>query len=334
MVNDDFIKEIGDLNEFERQREICQEQGLTIIGPVYKSWKPQAKVGGRTLNSPNLKPVSRLEILKETIRFLETHSSVTVRQIYYHLVSIQLINNNKAEYLRIVDNTKKGRLAGLLPFDKIIDDTREAQKTPSWNNIKTIIQAAISQYRSDWWIDQDNYVEVWLEKRSLSRIFYPITNYYDVNLCVGGGYQSWSEVWEAKGRFLRREGKRLVILYFGDLDPSGKDMPRDIKERLETIGIDVEVKEIALTKEDIEEYNLPRNPTKATDTRNRAYREKYGITWGVELDALPPDVLRQKIRDSISDNCDVDGVLSKRQEDESEKDYWLDKINEILENGY
>ncbi len=107
--------------------------------------------------------------------------------------------------------------------------------TPSWESIEDILNAAIDQFRSFWWRDQPYHVEVWLEKRALRRIFYPITNGYDVYLCTGGGYQSWSEVWAARARFLARKGSDLKILYFGDLDPSGKDMPRDIRMPSTTI---------------------------------------------------------------------------------------------------
>ena len=295
---------------------------MEIVGPVYKAWNPQRKVSRRLLNSNKLKHISTYEILMEVLRFVKRYKVVTVRQIYYGLVSQQIINNNKSEYNRVVRIIKRARLAGLLEFDKIIDDTREAQKTPSWDSIEDIINVAIDQYRSNWWVNQDYYVEVWLEKRALSRIFYPITDLYDVYLCVGGGYQSWSEIWEAKKRFEEVGDKPIIILYFGDLDPSGKDMPRDIKERFQTLGIDIRVEEVALTRDDIEQYNLPRNPTKPGDTRKKWYIEKYDITYGVELDALPPDVLRNKIGTAILRYCDVDLLIENMRKDEEDKERW------------
>jgi hypothetical protein len=237
-------------------------------------------------------------------------------------VSQLLINNNLKEYRRVVRIVKRGRLAGLISFDKVVDDTREARKTPSWTNIKKIMDAAVKQYRSDWWADQPYYVEVWLEKRALQRIFYPITNAYDVHLCVGGGYQSWSEVWEARDRFESRGDKKKIILYFGDLDPSGKDMPRDIKARFDTLGIDLHVEEVALIKNDVIQYNLPRNPAKKSDSRKDWYIRKYDIDYGVELDALPPYVLREKIEEAILGFCDLNKLLEKIRKDKEEKAFW------------
>lgn len=321
-------REIGDLGEFEKQVKICRKRSLEIIGPVYKAWRPSTKVSSKTMKSKSLKNVPTLALLTNMISFVKVHEVVTVRQIYYGLVSIQMINNNTSEYNRVVRTVKRARLAGLISFDSIIDDTREAEKTSSWDSIEEIIKAAIEQYRSDWWSDQPYYVEVWLEKRALRRIFYPITDTYDVHLCVGGGYQSWSQVWEARKRFESRAGQKIVILYFGDLDPSGKDMARDIQERFNEIKISVTVKEIALTRKDIERFKLPKNPFKIREGKKRGdprknwYIKKYGIDYGVELDALPPDVLKDKIEEAITNHADLGTLFEKLKQDERDKEKW------------
>lgn len=309
---DDWIKETGDEKLFFKQLDISLDLGLPLLGPVYKPWRPRPKTLGP---------------LKPAVDFVNQYRPVTVRQIYYGLVSRQIIELTEKDYKRMVRIATRARLAGLIPFDAIVDDTRKAEKTPSWEDIQEIMDVAIRQYRSDWWADQDNYVEIWLEKRALRRIFYPITNAYDVHLCVGGGYQSWPEIWEAKKRrFESREGQDIIILYFGDLDPSGKDMPRDIENRFNTLNTPVTMKEIALTREDIEEYNLPRNPMKPKDTRNEWYLRKYGINYAVELDALPPDILREKIEQAILEHVDLDKLLEKRERDEKDRhnmDKWV-----------
>ena len=313
---DEWVKDTGDENLFFEQLNTALQFGLPINGPVYRNWSPRQKI---------------LQLLKPVLELVKVYDLVTVRQIYYRLVVQQIISNALNEYRRVVRVLKRGRLAGFIPFGKVIDDTREAEKTPSWMNIQEIMRAAIRQYRSDWWMDQPNYVEVWLEKRALRRIFYPITNAYDVHLCVGGGYQSWSEVWEAKQRFESRKDQNIIILYFGDLDPSGKDMPRDIEDRLKILKTPITVKEIALTEEDIRQYNLPRNPTKPKDSRNEWFIKKYGITYAVELDALSPDILRKKIREAIKEHVDLDKLMDKRKQDEKERgdmNRWIDYYNQ------
>lgn len=306
----------GNFEELEKQTRISERLGLPFSFPCYKAWRPQTKT---------------LQLLGYAIDFIKRYERVTVRQVYYGLVT-QGLPNTMNNYHKVVRILKRARLSGLIPFDKVIDDTREAKKTPSWDSIEDILRAALYQYRSDWWEDQRVYVEVWLEKRALSRIFYPITNEYDVHLCVGGGYQSWSEIWEAKKRFIQRK-QPIMILYFGDLDPSGKDMPRDIRARFATLGIPVEVFEVALTREDIEQYNLPRNPTKPGDSRNKWFIEKYGIDYAVELDALPPNVLRNKIRAAIETCADIDKLYAHRWQDEYDRDRWTRIINNAKDEG-
>lgn len=322
MAENIVFNELGDIDEFKRQIEIGESLGLNIVGPVYRSWRPSSSLSKKVVTSITLKNISTLDLLLQSQSIISQYGMVTVRQVYYVLVSRQTINNNLSEYRRVIRVLKNGRLAGLIKFDSIIDDTREAEKTPSWESIEDILNAAIDQFRSYWWRDQPYHVEVWLEKRALRRIFYPITNEYDVYLCTGGGYQSWSEVWAARARFLARKGSDLKILYFGDLDPSGKDMPRDIRDRFKTLGFDVDVIEVALTKNDIMEYDLPTNPTKKKDSRQDWYTKKYGINYAVELDALPPKILREKIRDAIEAECDLELLWTKKVNDNIRREFW------------
>ena len=123
------------------------------------------------------------------------------------------------------------------------------------------------------------------------------------------------------------------MLYFGDLDPSGKDMPRDIGNRLATLGLDVRVVEVALTKKDVLDYRLPKNPSKKKDTRKDWYVNKYGIDYAVELDALPPEILEEKIRGSIEVFCDVELLKSKTAEDTLRKKFWEKRIESFRMEG-
>lgn len=305
----EFFEQAGDIDHLTRQTSINKKLGLPTPFPCYRSWRPNKRT---------------TPILKFTINFIEKHHRVTVRQVYYALVSAQMLANTRNSYNRLTRILTRARLSGTVPFNRIVDDTREAEKTPSWHNIEAILNAAVEQYRSDWWENQPYYIEVWLEKRALRRIFLPITNSLDVHLCVGGGYQSWPMVWQAKNRFTQRiaERQRAIILYFGDLDPSGKDMVRDIQARFDLLGIHVEIVEVALTRRDIEQYNLPRNPMKLGDSRNRWFTREYGVNYAVELDALPPDVLKERIEQSIQSYVNIDELNAHLYKDRADKERW------------
>ena len=98
-----------------------------------------------------------------------------------------------------------------------------------------------------------------------------------------------------------RKGQKPIILHFGDHDPSGLDMTRDNRERLDTfVGFgQVKVKRLALNMDQVEQYNPPPNPAKESDARAEGYIAEYGnLSW--ELDALEPTVIGDLIRDEVN----------------------------------
>jgi hypothetical protein len=115
------------------------------------------------------------------------------------------------------------------------------------------------------------------------------------------GYVSASEMWSAARRMEQHlaDAQRPIIFHLGDHDPSGIQMTEDIRNRLNTVfGVEVEVRRIALTMDQVEEYDPPPNPAKETDARFQQYQAAYGDEcW--ELDALNPTTLAELIRTSV-----------------------------------
>ena len=139
---------------------------------------------------------------------------------------------------------------------------------------------------------------------------------------VNRGYSSVSAMYDAYNRLQDDD----VILYFGDHDPSGMDMIRDVRERLYEFGIHIEVIPVALTMEQIKKFNPPPNPAKITDPRAKWYIEKYGKTsW--ELDALPPKELIRLAENAVKSIINIDLynlMLDKEQSDIEElKSFFL-----------
>jgi len=182
---------------------------------------------------------------------------MTLRQLYYQLVSKDVIPNIASEYAKLSTLLTEARMYGLIDWDFIEDRIRIPKKASEWNDIPDIVNSAISSYRRNRWNGQENYVEVWVEKDALSGVLEPITRKYHVNLMVNRGYSSASAMHDSSLRFKRQErkGKNTFILYLGDHDPSGMDMVRDIQERLDIFGCSVQVKRIALNMEQIEQFS-------------------------------------------------------------------------------
>ena len=254
--------------------------------------------------------------------------SLTLRQVYYQLVSRDIIPNKVQAYKNLGDLISKGRRAGLIDWNAIVDRTRGLRKLSSWESPHQIVESAAAQFRTDWWARQGDYVEVWFEKDALMGVFERAANTMRVPFFSCRGYTSDSEVWAAAQR-LRGAGGRtkgVHILHFGDHDPSGIDMTRDIGDRLQLFGAPgrLRVDRVALNMDQIEEYDPPPNPAKESDSRFAGYEALFGNeSW--ELDALEPRVLNALVRER------VEAVIDEEQweQDQAEETTYRQQLQAV-----
>jgi hypothetical protein len=237
---------------------------------------------------------------------------LSLRQLYYQLVSRDIIPNNLRSYKNLGNLVSDARLAGLIDWLAIEDRGREYILPQHWSSPDEIIRAAARGYKIDKWANQPVHIEVMVEKDALSGVLLPVTNDLDIGLTANKGYSSSSAMWEA-GRRIRRAnkgGKEVHILYLGDHDPSGMDMTRDVRERLLQFGIvlhprNMRVNRLALNMDQVEQYGPPENPAKQTDSRADAYIEQFGYSsW--ELDALEPSILAALVTEAVMGLRDPD----------------------------
>lgn len=234
---------------------------------------------------------------------------LSLRQLYYQMVARDLIENTIQSYKRIGGIVSDARLAGLIDWEMIEDRNREVINPPMWESPAEIVQAAAEQFAINRWKDQDWHVEVMVEKAALEGVLIPVCRELGIRFTANRGYSSSSTMYEAGKRIYRMhsiQGKNLCILYLGDHDPSGIDMTRDVRERLELFsGCDFEVKRLALNYDQIEVLKPPENPAKTTDSRTAAYIAEFGkSSW--ELDAVSPEQLEQLVTDAVVSLRDED----------------------------
>ena len=276
-------------------------------------------------DSKNLRNSTRI-LLNDITRILDDYKNqgykLTLRQLYYQLVSSDILENKVQNYAKLSRILTDVKLCGFVDWEIIEDRIRIPQRPSQWDSINELISAALSQYRKDRHYSQENYVEVWVEKDALSGILQPITEKYHLNLMVNRGYSSITAMWNASQRMQQaiNENKNCHIIYLGDHDPSGLDMIRDIKDRLETFQINnLTVNQIALTSKQIKKYNPPPNPAKENDPRAKWYIEEFGnVSW--ELDALKPQVLTALLESEIKKLLDLDLYNDIIQEESQEKE--------------
>ena len=268
---------------------------------------------------------SRQWIIENAQKILSDYSiGITIRQLHYRLVAIGMTNDTN-HYKRVVGAMTKARWDGIISMGAFIDRERTmfGETEDETKDIQTEIEhgkeqinAWMNAYNLNRWSNQENYIEVGIEKKALQGVFEDPCRSADVGLAPFKGYSSITFLHEAVYRFEAAiaNGKIPIMLYFGDYDPSGLDIPRSIKDNLSRMGVDIEVKRIALNPDQIQEMNLSGVPAKLTDSRTN--------NWSggkvVECDAVEPMALAQMCRDAIEEyfNLDRYSELKNQESDE------------------
>ena len=280
--------------------------------------------------------IERLETINGIVEEYRRQSFIlTLRQLYYQLVSRDVIPNDQKEYAKLSILLTKGRMAGIVDWAAIEDRGRTPKLPFAITGVTHALEVISDQYRINRQDGQENYIEVWVEKDALSNVFARVTEPYHIRLMVNKGYSSSSAMYEAANRFKkawRKDSQSGILLYFGDHDASGKDMVRDVEDRLREMGVQhLEVINPALTMEQVNEYDPPENPAKQTDPRAKWYIDKYGeSSW--ELDALPPQALMQIIRDNVVKHMDLDVFKEVRIKEANQKKVITKYASEYIED--
>lgn len=267
----------------------------------------------------------RRAMINQMIGIVEEYQNqwlrLTARQLYYQFVSRDFIANTPRSYKNLTGLLADARYAGLIDWNAIEDRGREPVVWQQYDSIRAMVERSINSFRLPRWDTQPNYVELWVEKQALAGVLEPLAAEYHATLMVNKGYSSASAMFESSQRFMDRQNnnQKPILFYLGDHDPSGEDMVRDIEDRLTEFGVDgIEVKKLALTMAQIEEFEPPPNPAKMTDSRANKYVEKFGNeSW--EVDALPPDELAKIIRAAFDDVVDADAMDKVKQDEQKQK---------------
>ncbi len=188
---------------------------------------------------------------------------LTLRQIYYRLVANGLIENSKSQYNMLSKLVKWMRIDENLPWSALEDATRTVTNKKGYENLNEFIESEVSWFLRGYSRclvqGQDKYIEVWVEKNALFRIFDGVVHPYCMRTVVCRGYQSVTFLADFYSRAERAlmNGKTPIVLYFGDLDPSGVQMLEatieTLEDELDLYG--VEFKRIGLNPEHITQYS-------------------------------------------------------------------------------
>jgi hypothetical protein len=270
-------------------------------------------------------PIKRVRATKAEVEerreallaIVEGGRPMTVRQVFYQATVRGLVEKAESGYGKVQTDLTVMRRAGELPYDWLADNTRWQRKPRTFRSVEEALRDTAAFYRKNLWLDADAYVEIWLEKDALSGVIYPVTSMYDVPLMVARGYASLSFLFSA-AEYINTLDVPAYIYHLGDFDPSGVNAGEKIEETLRDLAPDADIvfERIAVTEEQITDWDLPTRPTKASDTRAKAF----GSTLSVELDAIEPNQLRALVQATIERHLPAEQFEVLKAAEESERD--------------
>lgn len=288
-----------------------------------------------------------IAVLHQILEEHKQYGKLTVRQVYYQLVGRGVIENSKRSYQGYVNHLTTGRKGGVIPWDAFEDRARMFHREPlpkydilresdPQDALKDWFRYALNpkvseEYGLSRWKDQPYYVELWVEKDALAGFLSPLCERLGVGLVVSRGYTSYTFKQEAIQRFKERDVEQYpVLLYLGDLDPSGYDIYRCLEEEIGDEIDDAIIKRIGLNVKDVSQYNLVPNLIKEGDTRTKRFKGTFPELGSnvYELDALPPAVLMDRARRNILKYFDED----IHEENERKASHWRANFTDYQES--
>jgi hypothetical protein len=249
----------------------------------------------------------------------EATQPITGRGIGYKLFTQRLIPDMSRKSMRVVYRLlKEAREEGIIPWEWIVDETRSAERVATWADPEAYSRTVANSYRRDFWNRQPVRVEIWSEKGTVRGVLMPVLSEYQVTFRALHGFNSATQVWDIAQD---DDGRELVALYVGDMDPSGMCMSEvDLPKRLQEYdGDHVEVRRIAMTR--VQLRGLPSFPAtdKKDDTRYKWFVANHGDTcW--ELDAMDPRDLRECVETAIKELIEPEAWAKCDLQNKAEKD--------------
>jgi hypothetical protein len=256
------------------------------------------------------KTIAFMERCKATLAEIQP---ATVRAVAYKrfVAKDPMVPSMDQRHVRKVSAALKwGREEGHIPWAWVVDETRRVEGWRTWRDPEEYAEEVADGYHKDRWLDQDYHIIVVSEKSTVAGMLRPVLRRYGVDFLSVHGYNSTTSAYNLASwsTSLALDGRQLVLLYCGDHDPSGRhmsdvDLPGRINDRYEGLAA---IRRIALTEEDCTDA-LPEHHAdeKKDDPRYPWFLRTHGHRcW--ELDALDPNVLRERVGDAVREYIDVD----------------------------
>jgi hypothetical protein len=285
---------------------------------------------------------------RQIIAVLEQDYPQSVRHVFYRMTDPRLpepVEKSDRGYRHVQDRCVKLRRSGKLPYGWIADATRRGYFVNTYGSAGEFLHRVAGLYRADLWDGCATYVEVWTESRSIAGVIQADCRELAVSLYPAGGFSSITLAYESATEINNevletysfgehfvedvRPNKNVVIFYIGDFDPAGVlidvALERELRQHLHS-DIRLDFRRLAITAEQIAEYDLPTKPRKEGDKRARHVEST------VEAEAMPAHILRGLLRAGIEALLPVGALAAAKAAEESERAH-LRRMAHVLRGG-
>ena len=242
------------------------------------------------------KTLKRIEAINSILNeYAAQGYQMTIRQLYYQMVSRQIIPFDNREYDKLITLAAKGRDAGLIDWTHIVDRSRDAYQVPIFNSVSEALQNAADDYHINIWEGMAVKPVIWFEKAGLSQIIGQVAAKYNLEYMSTRGENSLTWLHQVS------QQQDVVILYLGDHDAHGVQISDGMaaKVKMYSDGA-VQFKRIGISLEQGEAINAPKIPLKDVSNLSFDYRKRFGCEYGYEIDAFNPKQLSQLIDNEVT----------------------------------
>jgi hypothetical protein len=274
-------------------------------GPIKRRRRTRAQVG---------------QLDEQILKVLASDHPQSVRHSFYRMTDPRLpepVEKSDRGYNQVQDRITRLRRARRLPYGWISDTSRRGYFVDTFNGAQDFLLRVKSLYRANLWHQADVRCEVWVESRSIAGVVQGDCEELAVSLYPCGGFPSITLAYQAADYLnAADDGRPVIVIYIGDYDPAGVlidvTLERELREHLDP-GIELVFQRIAITAEQIEQYDLPSKPRKESEKR-AAYIERT-----VEAEAMPAGIMRQMLRNTIEDLLPPGALAAAKVAEESER---------------
>jgi hypothetical protein len=233
--------------------------------------------------------------------------------------------NDRKSYSDCSDLIARARLAGVISWQAITDETRETVCWKTFPHAGEFLRDQTSRYLDGYCRDlqqsQEMFFAVVAEKLTVKGFLEQTCAGYCIPLLISRGNCSVSVRFELVERF-KRSGKQAMHLFLlSDCDPDGdvisESFCKSVRDEFEIDRFSAD--RVAISHQQADELGLPRNlVAKETSSKTAGWVKRNGRSDCYELEAVSPQQLRRWLDEAIRARIDIEAYNHEVEQQDSE----------------